>query len=40
MSRLRYPFAWISYHVADLLDRMRCPTFARAVDWLYYRVTR
>ena len=38
MSRASYTRAWLAYRLGDFLEfKMRCPTFARAIDWLLWR---
>ena len=36
MTRVSYTRAWIAYRIGDFLEfKMRCPTFAGWIDWLY-----
>lgn len=37
-ARARYFRAWLAYIIGDFLEyRMKCPTFAAALDWLLWR---
>ena len=40
MTRGRYALAVLAYWLGDGLEAVDCPTFARAVDWLYSRAVR
>lgn len=37
MTRSRYLLAWCCYRLGDFFESCRCPTFARGVDWIWWR---
>lgn len=35
MTRTRYLLAWTCYRLGDFFESIKCPTFARGVDWIW-----